>query len=196
MSIITWPAGVGIRRAQWAIDEPAQVNRSEFTGRRQVVFLSGAPRWRVSVEFAPLIGQSAILALRAFLLDLNGQANTFKLVAVEAAQISPVFPLVNGAGQTGYALITDGWGSDGLKLLRGQFVTVNDQLLMLSADVTSSGGAATLSFSTALRVSPADNAVLTVDLPYALLALSAPSVGWTVDPGQIYGVTLAAEEAY
>jgi hypothetical protein len=196
MSIIAWPAGVGIRRAQWAIDEPAQVNRSEFTGRRQVVLLAIAPRWRVSVEFAPLIGQAAILALRAFLLDLKGQANTFKLVAVEASQISGVAPLVNGAGQTGYALVTDGWGADGLKLLRGQFVTVNDQLLMLSANVTAAGGAATLVFNTALRVAPADNAPITVDLPYALLALSAPSVGWSVDPGQIYGVTLTAEEAY
>jgi hypothetical protein len=94
-------------------------------------------------------------------------------------------PLVNGAGQTGSSIITDGWGSGGFTGKKGDIVTfagvrwVNPlskedvgrlAQFVLTADVSDAAGAATLSISPAIVTSgplqnvsgaPADNAAVT-----------------------------------
>ena len=94
-------------------------------------------------------------------------------------------PLVNGASQTGSSIITDGWGSGSTALVQGDVVTfagvyaVNPlskentgQLMqfVLTANVSDSSGAATLSISPSIVTSgalqnvsagPADNAAVT-----------------------------------
>lgn len=94
-------------------------------------------------------------------------------------------PLVNGASQTGSSIITDGWGSGATSLKKGDIVTfasvysVNPlskestgrlQQFVLTADVSDSSGAATLSISPSITTSgalqnvtaaPADNATVT-----------------------------------
>jgi hypothetical protein len=94
-------------------------------------------------------------------------------------------PLVNGAGQTGSSVITDGWGSGNTSLKKGDIVTfagvrsVNPlskvdtgrlQQFTLTADASDTTGAVTLSITPSIITSgplqnvtgaPADNAVLT-----------------------------------
>ena len=94
-------------------------------------------------------------------------------------------PLVNGASQTGSSIATDGWGSGVCSLVEGDVVTfagcfqVNPiskvstgrlQKFVLTADVSDTAGAATLSVSPSIitsgtlqnvSASPANNAVLT-----------------------------------
>jgi hypothetical protein len=94
-------------------------------------------------------------------------------------------PLVNGAGQTGSSIVTDGWGSGGAALKKGDIVTfaavraVNPvskestgrlHQFVLTADVSDTAGAITLSISPAIITSgplqnvdagPADNATVT-----------------------------------
>ena len=94
-------------------------------------------------------------------------------------------PLVNGAVQTGSSLVTDGWGSGGAALKKGDIITlagvyaVNPlskqstgilQQFVLTADVSDSTGAATLSISPSIVTSgalqnvtgsPADDATIT-----------------------------------
>lgn len=94
-------------------------------------------------------------------------------------------PLVNGASQTGSSIITDGWGSGGAALVKGDIVTfagvygVNPlskestgalQQFVLTADISDTAGAITLPISPSIvtsgalqnvTASPANNAAVT-----------------------------------
>lgn len=193
--IPTWPAP---RKIEWSFDQPAQANRGEFTGKRRVTLLSAAPRLYASVTLPPIVGEGRVLDWRAFVVDCDGIANKFPLVACENPQLAgdPKI-LVDGAGQKGHELRTKGWGSAGLKLRRGQFATVGEQLLVLMADVVAdAAGKAVLRFKPYLRVIPADGEPVAVRRPYAVVSMSDPKNGWSVDIGQQYDITFPCEEAF
>jgi len=95
-------------------------------------------------------------------------------------------PLVNGANQTGSSLITDGWASGATSLKQGDTFTIGGvfslnplsytntgqlQNFVITADISDTAGAATLSISPSIITtgvlrnvsnSPANNAVITV----------------------------------
>ena len=110
-------------------------------------------------------------------------------------------PLVNtvrvkGAGQTGNTLITDGWPASVTVLKAGMFVTVADQLLQLTSNATTNGsGEVTLTFKPALRVAPADNAVIEYKNPYCLMFLKDEPTP-SIDQGYIYGLTFNLRESF
>lgn len=196
MAVISMPAA-GIRSVAWTFDNPAQVNRSGWTGRRKAAILIAAPMWRAQVALTTKQSDIDVFAWRAFLMKLRGVQNSFRLKAVEKSQIAGVTVLVKGAGQTGFSLVTDGWGAAGLKLKAGQMITVGDQLIMLGADVIADGtGTATLTLESYMRASPADNAPVEVANPTAIMALGETVQGWNVDPGRLYGFSFACEEVW
>lgn len=89
MGYVPFPTGVSVRSLRWrAPFDTSQVNRSEFTGNRQVVELPGAGRWSVSGEFVTMIGQAQSYKPRSFLAALRGPKNFFALPAWEARQAS------------------------------------------------------------------------------------------------------------
>jgi hypothetical protein len=197
MSDIPFPAYPVPAEIDWKLRQPTQVNRSEFTSRRRATILPIAPRWTAAVKLPTIQGERNVLPWRAFFALCEGQAYSFNLVAVENVQISGVTVRVNGSGQYGSTLITDGWGAAGTKLLAGQFATVNDQLLQLVAPVVANGaGQATLNFRAMLRLTPADNALIEVAKPYAVMALADDTNGWVVGKGQQYTVGFNCEEAF
>jgi hypothetical protein len=185
-------------KIRWDIDQPAQVNRGEWTGKRRVTLLSAAPRLYASVTMPAIIGEDRVLDWRAFVVDCDGVANKFPLIACERPQLAGDPKItVDGAGQTGHALKTKGWGSAGAKLRRGQFATVGEHLLILMADVVADAeGKAELRFKPYLRVVPADGEPVAVRRPYAVVSMSDPKNGWAVDVGQNYDITFACEEAF
>ncbi len=196
--LIAMPASPAPRKIAWDIDQPAQVNRGEFTNRRRVTLLAAAPRLYAAVTLPPIVGEHRVLDWRAFVVDCDGVANRFRLIACERDQLagSPAV-VVDGGGQGGHMLATRGWGAAGLKLRRGQFVTVGEQLLTLMADVVAdAAGKAVVRYKPYIRVTPADGAPIEVKRPYAVMAMSDPKNGWAVDVGQQYEVTFACEEAF
>jgi hypothetical protein len=76
------------------------------------------------------------------------------------------------------------------------YVTINNQLLQLTADVVSNGsGQATISVAPAVRTSPADNAPIEFKNPYALMyMLEEPTV--SVEAGLVYSTSFSAREAF
>ncbi|WP_277969311.1 hypothetical protein [Sphingomonas echinoides] len=196
--MINIPAEPVASDIEWTIDQPGQVNRGEFTGRRRVTLLAAAPRWFAKVTLPPISGENRVLDWRAFVVDCDGVANSFRVVACERDQISGTLDVrVKGANQGGHALITSGWGAAGEKLKRGQFITLGDQLLMLNAAVVAdANGNATLSIKPYIRVVPADQASIEVKRPYAVMAMTDPKNGWKVGIGQKYAVSFDCEEAF
>lgn len=196
MTTITFPSSPKPSGMSWRLVQPAQQNMSEWTGARQVL-ASGRGWWECSVTLPPIVGEAAVNPWRAFFGLARGAANDFQVPVNEIAQSSSTAtPLVNGAGQTGRSLNTDGWPNSTAVLSAGQFVTIGNQLLQLTADVTSNGsGQATISFEPAIRVSPADNAAIEYKNPYALMYF-VDNPGYSVEPGLVYSLTLNLRESF
>lgn len=173
----------------------ASVQTSPFTGTQQVQDWGGT-WWEYEIDFA-VTEFSDGQHLAVFFAALRGSVGTFTFR--DAFIRNPLglgSPLVNGGGQTGTSLVTDGWTGPGLRA--GDFFSLGSgtslRLHQMTATVGPSAGAATLQFVPALRYSPADNAPLNVVNPGVLLRPSGPI------PAQIgladrYRFTVTAREA-
>ncbi|MBM6576340.1 hypothetical protein KCP91_08140 [Microvirga sp. SRT01] len=195
--LITMPASPVAANIDWDIEQPGQANRSEFTGRRRVTQFAQAPRWYASVTLPPIIGEARVLDWRAFVVDCDGVANSFRLIASERNQCFDDGVTVKGGGHTGFVVPTQGWSSRGIVLRRGQMVTINDQLLMLTAPVVvGNDGEAYLYVKPYLRFPTVNGMQVHVRRPFAVMAMSDPRNGWKVGIGQNYAVTFKCEEAF
>lgn len=171
---------------------------SPFTGTQQVQDWGGR-WWEYQLDLKVMQGRDA-RELAAFLAALGGSAGTFLLDDQTLDQAStPGTPLVNGASQTGTALVTDGWPVSQTVMLAGDFFSLGTdattRFYQLTADVVSNGsGAATLAFVPALRTSPADNDPLEVVAPKVLLRLIEPAAV-QISPADLYRCSISAREA-
>lgn len=199
MAVISLPASVRIANINWALDRPAQLNRSQWTGKEQVIADPWHGRWTAEAELAPVVGEANVLAWRAFLAALKGRVNTFRLPAVEkdqAANDSVSVSILAAAGAT--TINSGGWGvSTANVMLAGQMFTLNDQLCVLTANASSNAsGFADLTFQPPLRAGATVNTPIIVRKPTALVALASSTAGWSVDRGQVYGIKLNVEERF
>ncbi|QEG30283.1 hypothetical protein GobsT_50870 [Gemmata obscuriglobus] len=95
---------------------------------------------------------------------------------------------MKGANQTGSALGIDGCAADAVFLRTGDYFSVNGEYKRLIADAVADGsGETTLRFKPALRASPVDNAVIVVDAPKCVMALTDDQQGiWECDVRGVY----------
>lgn len=112
-------------------------------------------------------------AWQSAFLKLNGVEGTFLFQDPKAADhrgaltlSTSLAPKVNGAGQNGSDLVTDGWPINVTDmLLEGDYISVNSRLYQLLEDASSNGtGDATLSIWPHARNDLADNADITVGI--------------------------------
>lgn len=196
MATITYPASPKAQSMAWRLAMPSQTNVSDWTGKRQTI-ASGRGWWECQLTLPPIVGTSNVNAWRSFIAQCRGRANDFQVPVDPTAQSSAsATPLVNGAGQTGRTLATDGWPVSSTVLQAGQFVTINNQLLQLTANVTSNGsGVATLTFEPPIRVSPSDNAAIEFKNPYCLMYMvEEPTL--SVEAGYVYSLSLNLRESF
>lgn len=196
MATITYPSTPRPQGMAWRLVMPAQTNVSDWTGRRQTI-ASGRGWWECQITFPPIVGTTNVNAWRAFIAKSRGKANDFQVPVDPTAQSSAVAtPLVNGAGQLGRTLSTDGWPVSTTVLQAGQYVTVNNQLLQLTENVTSNGsGVATLTFEPPVRTAPSDNAAIEYKNPYCLMYLvEEPTL--SVETGYVYSLSLNLRESF
>lgn len=196
MPTITFPATPKPQSMSWRLVMPSQTNISEWTGRRQTV-ASNRGWWECQFTLPPLVGGTRVNPWRSFVVQARGQVNDFQVPVDPTAQSAVVAtPLINGAGQTGRSLASDGWPVSSTVLQAGQFITINNQLLQLTANVVSNAsGQATLTFEPPIRVSPADNAAIEFKNPYCLMyMLEEPTI--SVEAGYVYSLSLNLRESY
>lgn len=215
MATITFPSTPKIQTINWRLIEPAQANISEWTGSRQVL-ASNRGWWECEITMPPVVGEANARAWLSFMAQARGKVNDFRIPATPNEQTNawPVpapelwlnflgqsysvgdEPSINGAGQTGRSLATDGWPPSTTVLYAGQFVTINNQLLQLTADVASNAaGQAIITFAPTIRVSPADNAPIEFRNPYALM-YSVDDFSYSVEPGMVYSLSFNLRESF
>jgi hypothetical protein len=196
MATVTFPSTPKPNGMSWRLVMPAQTNVSEWTGRRQTI-ASGRGWWECQLSLPPIVGTTNVNAWRAFIAKSRGKANDFQIPVDPTAQSSAsATPLVNGASQTGRTLATDGWPVSSTVLVAGQFVTINNQLLQLTENVTSNGsGVATLTFEPPIRTAPSDNAAIEFKNPYCLMYMvEEPTL--SVENGYVYSLSLNLRESF
>lgn len=197
---ILMPASPGFVTCRFELEFNTQTFTSPLSRVTQVVALAGA-RWKATYTL-PRMSRAQAAPWRAFLLSLEGQANTF--AAYDPDFVSPLgtplgAPLVKGAGQTGSTLLIDGCVANVTGWLKaGDYFSVGGKLKMITADASTNGsGEATLTFKPANFAAPADNAPLTVYAATCEMRLVDDSQGgWETDPNRITeGITFSAVEA-
>jgi hypothetical protein len=163
--------------SRFGLETNTQSFASPYIRSVQRVALGGA-RWMATYSLPAMKREQAAI-WQAFFLQLDGGANTFyahdpdAILPRGAARLSPGTPLVNGASQTGSTLTIDGCPANITGwLLPGDYFGVNNELKMITSPVNTNGsGQATLTFKPAIRYSPADNAVITLETPTCITAL-------------------------
>jgi hypothetical protein len=196
MTTITFPSTPKPQTMSWRLVQPSQNNVSGWTGKRQVL-VSGRGWWECEITMPPIVGSANVNPWRAFLAKTQGSANDFRIPVDPTAQSSlSNTVLTNGASQTGRSIATDGWPNSTTVLVAGQYVTINDQLLQLTADVTSNGsGQATLTVEPPVRQPVADNSAVEYKNPYCLMYLNEkPSL--SQEPGYVYSFSLSLRESF
>jgi hypothetical protein len=199
MTTLALPLAPKFKQARFALASNALTHASPLNGSVQTVEFPGA-RWQLTASLPPM--QRATAGdWQAFFTKLRGLAGRFYAGDPNAAAPRGTAlgtPLVNGAGQTGTTLVTDGWTiSQAQALLPGDYFQVGYELKLVVATVVSNGsGAATITFEPPLRASPADNAPIITSNPVCIMRLSDPNQGWDIEPASIYGFSFSAIESF
>lgn len=197
MTLATLPVP-HVRSVTRSLARWVSVTRSPFTGTIQTQDwgITGATWWEYEIEIALLTGRNG-QRMSAFLAQLGGMAGRFLFADPSIRNATGVgSPLVNGAGQTGTSLITDGWSTAGL--LQGDFFSLgtdtSTRLYQVTKDVVPVAGAATIEFVPPLRSSPADNAALQVVAPQVVLRPTS-TIPATIQRADKYTFSFSAREA-
>lgn len=185
--------------ARLRIVRASTVVRSPFTGKTQAGELPFS-LWALRFQL-PVLDEEEARDWKVFVAQLHGQFGTFKAkipgYTGPTTGYAGAQGLVNGADQTGLSLVTDTWANSSSLFHKGNWFTVNDELKMITADVSSNGsGAATLAFEPALRESPANNAPITFLDPYCIMSPVSDDSGWDIDAPELYSFAFEAAERF
>jgi hypothetical protein len=157
-------AGVrGPSSIEWDPQEMVAAGPASFTGQVQTYDWQNS-WWEAQVSFTPMARLSHDY-WTAFISQCRGSSNAFMLGDPKAREPkgSPSgMPVVAGAAQTGYTLVTRGWSpSKSRLLLVGDFIQIGYRLYKILDRVASDGsGDATLRVWPNLRDQPADGTAI------------------------------------
>jgi hypothetical protein len=160
------PKVIGPRSIEWDRREFVASNESPFTGQAQQYDWMQS-LWVGQVSFPPMDRLSHDY-WTAFLGLCRGTLNVFLIGDPKAAKpkgianVRPGTPVVNGANQTGYSLVTDGWPASVKGILQpGDCIQIGYRMYKVNDMVsTDTGGNATLPIWPPVRDLPADGTAI------------------------------------
>ena len=153
--------------------------------------------WKASLQFNNLSGDDR-QEMQAFLVKLNGQQHRFTLHdhsytrrGAGGGTLS-----INGASQSGTALVCDGATASVNNYLRaGDYISFNNELHMVVVDANSDvSGNVTLSIAPPIRKTPADDTIVDYLTPVSGVFMLAGPASWDTQPGIISSFTIEAVE--
>ncbi len=202
MTILSLPASPAFKTSKFGLRSNTQTFTSPLSGSVQTLEMPGA-RWTASYVLPPMKRDTAA-AWQAFFVRLRGQAGRFYGYDPDSRAprgVATGTPLVNGGGQTGASLVTDGWTASVTGILKaGDYIAFDAgtgrELHMVVADASSNeSGQATLTLEPPIRVSPLDNAALILSSASCVMMLATPDIAWDASETSVYGLAFEAVEA-
>ena len=197
MAVLEWPQNVCPASLTWRVESNTKTFRSPFNGASQTVRFPGT-RWLCSLTFTNLTDEKS-RRLDALIAELDGEYGRVKIRDWGRPGRTPEgTPVVSDPDQTGVQLFSKGWTPGTLVLQTGDYITVNNELKMVRADVSSNAsGEAIIPVAPMLRSSPAANAPIEVAAPYGIFKLKDNSQGeGNRIPGGFTNYTIEFEEAF
>lgn len=200
MAVITIPAKLYFTDVDIWNDRVSAVLRSPFTGKRQVR-KRAYDLWNFTGNLMPLDPMEAG-DIKAFLMELAGQVNSFRLPVPGSkfplSNYTGVQGMVNGNSQTGRSVATVGWSPNKALLKRGDHFNIADELKVCTANVASAGdGSALISFEPPIRTSPLSGNAIKVREPFILLASNDDGAArWKITPPIRHGFKMNATETF
>ena len=188
---------IPIRTFRFELDQNKAVTESAFTRQRNSVSLSGgiSDRWVGSLT-TPILRPPQVKTMMNFMVKvgLYGRFN-LRHPDFDGMESGATFGFVQGAGQSGRALLVDVFTPSTLIGREGEYFQVRDEYKRLTSNATSNvSGEVTFQFEPPLRVSPADSDPVEVASPEMLVELlSFPSED--TDSLGMQQFTLAFQEA-
>lgn len=200
MTAISHPTSPGFSSVRFELERRTGVSESSFTGAQQVYSYPAFSRWRATVSLPPL-GQSDWASWSAFFAKLKGRNGTFLLADPSYQGIrgdATGTPTVNGSvAARATTMSIDGlFNTDGDTVFRaGDYISVNNILLMITDDATVTSGAATVTFEPALKAAIDDDTAVEITSPKGRFRLDSDIIGWDKDINNYYNVTFSCTEA-
>ncbi len=203
---ITYPLALpttsGIMKVRLIANDVVGAVQSPFTAKQQIYRYTGQ-FWEADITLPPMKRADAEYWI-SFLLKLNGPYGTFLLGDPNGATprgVATGTPRVNGAGQSGGELVTDGWTPDTTGILKaGDYIQIGvdlqADLYKVLDDVNSdASGNATLTLWPDLRTGYANDTIIYTTNTKGLFRLTSSQAGWDINEAAIYGLTFGAREA-
>ncbi|GGB15158.1 hypothetical protein GCM10011380_00710 [Sphingomonas metalli] len=179
MAEILFPSGVELASEGWTLNEPAQVNRSGWTGTRKVVGLPGASLWSSTATIEGIATEDEEAGIRAFFVALRGMRNTFRLQAGCQQTDVTTATVRTGAGNSD-TLPMENLPANATVLTAGKFLTVqlpsgHFRLVCLTLPLVTNGqGMGTAVFGPELGEIPVAGTAVELANPFALMAMTKP----------------------
>ena len=201
MSIVyplTMPTTGGIRKLTLGMKNANYRQRSPFSYKSFVQDFGG-DHWVAQVELSKMTKTDADQWI-AFLNSLRGTVGSFYLsdpLRLTPKGVATGTPLINGAGQSGRSLITDGWTNSTTGILKaGDYINISSHYYMITKDVNSNGsGQATVDIMPSLREVYPDNTAIVVSNCKGVFALSSSDTQLhSVDFEKFHSIEFTCEE--
>lgn len=174
MSTITLPPQFKPRTCRLEMAVNQRVGASPFGGSEQAVDMLN-DRWLLTCALPPSTSLAYGAWAEAFKEAMRGQVNNVRLWHFARPQprgtARGTMLLSAAVAQGASVLPIDGISPSSGTLLAGDMLGVGDMLYRVAADVTASGGAASVSITGRVRSALADNAPVTWDKPTTFFRL-------------------------
>ncbi|HGJ5878607.1 hypothetical protein QE197_02445 [Arsenophonus nasoniae] len=196
MAVMEWPENIIPSTMNWQLVSNSKTFTSTFTGSVQTVRFPGS-RWRCSLTFNNLTEDKS-RELEALAAELDGESGRIKIYNwIRKGLTGRREPVVSVANQTGRILQTKDWLPSSIVMRKGDYLTVNNELKMVTNNVTSDvKGNAAIPISPMLRYAPKINDKIETRSPFGIFKLTTNDQGnFQYRPGVFSTVTLAFEEA-
>lgn len=194
--VLTWPENVAPSTMSWQLFSNSQTFTSVFTGSEQTVRFPGS-HWRCTLTFNNLT-ENTSRELEVLMAQLDGESGRVKISNwIRPGLLNKGEPTVSVANQTGAILQTKGWLANSIVLRKGDYITVSNELKMITDNVISDkSGGAVIPISPILRRSPVVNEKIETIRPYGIFKLTSNDQGsFQYRPGVFSSVTINLKEA-
>ena len=194
------PSALPLDGFSWTNFNAVGMRRSPFTYATQKQQHQGQ-MWAAEVNIVGHTDRTLAEAWQAFLAQLMGPWGTFLMGDPRGKTLMGSgggTPRVNGAGQTGNTIATDGWPTSASNVVKaGDYLQIGQRLYkVLNDHNTNSSGETTIDIWPRLRESPADNALIETSNTVGLFMLADSEVKiHETDKELVYVIGFSAVEA-
>ncbi len=197
---IDFPTEPGLTGVEFTMARQTPIAQSPFTGAEQRNNLIYST-WLLAGRVPDMTGdEAAVRDWRAFLMELRGQFGTFSIVVPgnddPSTGYSGAIGTVDGAGQVGTSIVTEGWDNGAEILNRGDYFNLGEELKMCTSSISSGvAGTAIIDFEPEIKVPPANGSDVIINSPTIIMRLQEDEAVWSLKYPLIYGFSFKAQEA-